>query len=547
MLCPHAASDDTYDEIHGALKKAGLEGWSRFTGGVGPAWGRLAKSPRLPRVGDRCALLRPQRVAPVQGDDRLAVASLEQITQLVQARDLDKAAAALAKLLQKKGKAGLDWRQAANLASTLGDQDLVLTAVQKWCDDAPADPQRQVAVINALGAVARHRDAALAARKLQEHPQAAAEGFYLEGYYQARFGRTDRALALQRKALELFPQHAPAWEQIALLGGYQDITADIAEMERLVASLDAPQQRVPFYYALGRAYDRAGDYATAFARIQAGAQLRQQLSPFELQPQLDYYERLAASFSAERMQRFTNPAGGSGAVFVLSAPRSGTTLVEQILATAQGVTATGEHMLMRVASLPLASMEPPDMQRAEQFARRDWQQMAQAYLGRVRRRFNVDRHFTDKSLLNHNYAGLTAVLLPEARFIWLKRDPRDVAWSCFRSRISANRWAQKLEDCLRYIEGLERLCTHWLDVLGDRVMVLEYEQLVTDPEATSAALFTHLGLQRPERWHEFHSSSSPVATASLAQVRQPLSPAAVGSWRRYEEYLGPLYRQAGLA
>ncbi|MEE4192417.1 MAG: sulfotransferase [Halieaceae bacterium] len=475
------------------------------------------------------------------------MASLEHITQLVGARQLDKAASALARLLEKKRKAGLDWRQAANLASTLGDQDLVLAAVQKWRDEAPDDPQRQVAVISALGAVARHRDAALAARKLQEHPQAAAEGYYLEGYYQARFGRTEKALALHRRALELLPQHTPAWEQIALLGGYQDLEADLAEMERLHGSLGNPQQRVPLLYAMGRAYDKVGDYDTAFARIQAGAQLREQLSPFELQPQLDYYGRLANSFNAEILQRHANPSGGSGAVFVLGAPRSGTTLVEQILATAQGMTATGEHMLMRVASLPLASMEPPDMLRAEQFARRDWQQMAQTYLGRIRRRFKADRHFTDKSLLNHNYAGLAAVLLPEARFIWLRRDPRDVAWSCFRSRISANQWAQNLQDCLRYIEGVERLCTHWAALLGDRMLVLEYEQLVKEPDAISEALFAHLGLQRPVAWQQFHSSSSPVATASLAQVRQPLSPAAVGSWRRYEKQLGPLYQQAGLS
>lgn len=475
------------------------------------------------------------------------MASLEYIAQLVQARSLEKAAVALAKLLQKKGRSGLDWRQAANLANTLGDQDLALAALQKWRDESPADPHRQIAVINALGAVARHRDAALAARKLRDQPQAGAEGYYLEAYYQARFGRTDKALELYRKALELVPQHAPAWEQIALLGGYQDIDADIAEMERLAVSLNNPQQQIPLYYGLGRAYDALGDYDTAFARVQAGARLRQQTSPFVLQPQLDYYQRLAGSFSAERISRLANPAAGAGTVFILGAPRSGTTLVEQILATASGMTATGEHMLMRVASLPLASMEPPDMQRADQLARRDWQQMSQGYLGRVRRRFNAGERFTDKSLLNHNYAGLAAILLPEARFIWLRRDPRDVAWSCFRSRISANQWAQNLADCLRYIEGLDRLCSHWLEVLDDRLLVLEYETLVTEPETTSAALFAHLDLERPAHWQDFHSSTSPVATASLAQVRKPLSTSAVGSWRRYEKHLAPFYQQAGLA
>lgn len=475
------------------------------------------------------------------------MASLEYITGLVQARSLDKAAAALAKQLQKKGRAGLDWRQAANLASTLGDQDLVLAALQRWCEESPDDPHRQIAVINALGAVARHKDAARAARKLQGQAQAGAEGYYLEAYYLSRFGKTEEALSLYRKTLELVPQHAPAWEQIALLGGYQDLDADIAAMEKLAASLSQPQQLIPLFYGLGRAYDAAGDFDAAFARIEAGATLRQQVSPFNVQPQLDYYQRLAGSFSPERVTRMMNPGGGAGATFVLGAPRSGTTLIEQILATADEITATGEHMLMRVASLPLASMEPPDMERADSFSRRDWQQMAQTYLGRVRRRFNVGSGFTDKSLLNHNYAGLAACLLPEARFIWLRRDPRDVAWSCYRSRISGNQWAQSLGDCLRYLDSVERLCMHWSEVLGDRLMVLGYEDLVKEQDASSQALFDHLGLSRPSHWQDFYSRNNPVATASLAQVRQPLSAAAVGSWRRYEKQLAPVYEKAGLA
>ncbi len=474
------------------------------------------------------------------------MASLDQIAGLIQERSLDKAAAALARLVQKKGRTGLDWRQAANLAGQLGDQDLALAALQKWLDEAPKDPHRQIAVINALGAVARHREAAQAARKLQGQPQAGAEGYYLEGLYQSRFGKTEQALSLYRKALALAPRHTPAWEQIALLGGYQDLSADIVAMEDLAASLDNPRLMIPLCYGLGRAYDAAGDYDAAFLRIQAGAQLRTQVSPFSLQPQLDYYLRLRDSFSAERINRLANPAGGEGAVFVLGAPRSGTTLVEQILTTAAGVTASGEHMLMRVASLPLASMEPPDMARADQLARRDWQQMAQAYLNGVGRRFKADRRFTDKSLLNHNYAGLAAILLPEARFVWLRRDPRDVAWSCFRSRISGNQWAQRLQDCIAYLGGLDALCQHWLDVLGDRISVLDYETLVTEPDASTAALFAHAGLERPEDWQDFHRNASPVATASLAQVRKPLSSAAVGSWRRYQKHLGPLYADTGL-
>ena len=364
---------------------------------------------------------------------------LENITRLIDARSLDKAEAALVKLARKKGAGRVDWRQAARLATSLGDQDLSLVFLERWRDENPNDPHRQIAVVNALGAVARHKEAAALARKLQGNPRAGGEGYFLEGYYQARFGHREKALELYRAALSVSPEHTPAWEQITLLQGYENAESDIAEMEALVRSITNPGLLIPLHYALGRAHDFAGDIDAAFTHVERGASLRERASPYKLQPQIDYYTRLAGTFTTELVESLQNAAGGEGAVFIISAPRSGTTLVEQILATAGGVVPTGEHMLIRLASLSLASMEPPDMVRAQKLSRNSWKQMAQVYLRGINRRFRVRDRFTDKSLLNHNFAGLVRILFPKARFIWLRRDPRDVAWSCYRSRFDACR------------------------------------------------------------------------------------------------------------
>jgi hypothetical protein len=186
-------------------------------------------------------------------------------------------------------------------------------------------------------------------------------------------------------------------------------------------------------------------------------------------------------------------------------------------------------------------MEAPDLARAEQFDSRDWEQMAGVYLKGVKRRFGPRGSFSDKSLLNHNFAGAIRMLFPEARFIWLRRDPRDVAWSCFRSRINANQWAQKLENCMRYLDAHQALCTHWQAVLGDSLLTVSYEELVTSPELTTAALFDHVDLARPDDWQDFYKAANPVATASIAQVRNPLSGSSLGAWRRYEKFLAPIY------
>jgi tetratricopeptide (TPR) repeat protein len=474
------------------------------------------------------------------------VATLEKISNLIRERHLDQAASALARLVKKKGAANVDWRAAAGLANSLGDQSLALAALQRWCDQDPGDPQRQVAVINALGTVARHREAARRAHKLQSNRRAGAEGYFLEGCFLARFGKIREALALQREALELAPNHVYAWEQIALLQGYENLDADLEAMNRLLASLNNPALEVPLRYALGRAYDYAQDYDVAFQQVEAGAALRDRLSPFALRPQIDYYQRLRSTFTPALFESLGNKTGGSGATFILSAPRSGSTLVEQLLSMAAGVTATGEHTLMRLASLPLASMEPPDMLRASQFSQRDWKQMSQTYMAAVRLRFDVRGAFTDKSMLNHNYAGLVRLLFPEAKLIWLKRDLRDVAWSCFRSRINANQWAQKMADCVGFLRAHDALCEHWRQMFGEDMLVLSYEDLVCSPDTATQRVFDHVGAVRPGNWDEFYRSSNPVATASLAQVRQPLVPSAVGSWRRYESQLAPIYERLSL-
>ena len=469
------------------------------------------------------------------------MASLQQISQQIARRELDAAGSALRKLVRQKSNPDIDWPMAMALAGQLGDQDAALAAAQNWRAQSPADPQRLIAEITALGTAARHKDAARLARELQKNSRAAADGYYLEAFYQARFGKREKTLELCRKALSLHRDHAPAWEQIALLNGYEDRNADILEMLTLEKRLRAPDQLIALYYALGRAFDHAGDADQAFSYISKGAALRNNSAPFDLRPLLAYLERLRGSFTRDFVEQHGNGDAGDGLIFILSAPRSGTTLIEQILATAPSVTPTGEHTILRSAALALGGMEPPDIARAAKFQQKDWRKIAQTYLDGLRRRFGPGAFYTDKTLINYYYGGLIRILFPAAKVIWLHRDPRDVVWSCFRSRINANQWAQNLDTACGFIKAHYQACAYWSDLLGDRLISIEYEELVNAPDETSARIFKHVGIERPDDWRDFYKSVNPVATASLAQVREPLNAKGVGSWRRYEKYLAPVY------
>ncbi len=469
------------------------------------------------------------------------MASLQKISDLVAQRQLGSAGVALRKLVRQKNKPGIDWQTAMSFAGQIGDQESALVAAKNWRLQSPNDPVRIVAEINALGSVARHKEAALLSRELQKSTRGAAEGFFLEGFYISRFGKREKAIELFRKAIALNPNHATAWEQIALLSGYEDRDADIAAMLTTEKRVHDRELLIAIYYALGRAFDQAGDTEKAFQYISKGAALRTGQAPFDLAPLRAYLGRLRTTFSPEFVNRHQNGDAGKGAIFVLSAPRSGSTLIEQILTTASSVTPTSEHMILRSASLALGNMEPQEMAATNDYKQNDWNKIAQAYFDGLRKRFGASKNYTDKTLINYYYAGLIRILFPAAKVIWLRRNPRDVVWSCFRSRINANQWAENLDTACGFIKAHHEACAYWADLFGDNLITVDFESLVSDGDNTSARIFDHVGIDRPEEWSDFYKSSNPVATASLAQVREPLNTKGVGAWKRYEEHLAPIY------
>lgn len=469
------------------------------------------------------------------------MASIQQINALLMQRQLAPAATALRKLIRQKNKPGIDWQSAMSMAGQLGDQDAMLAAAQNWRAQSPSDPVPLIAEINALGQVARHKEAALLSRELQKNTRAATDGYYLEGFYQARFGNRDKAIALCRKAIDLNPNHATAWEQIALLNGYEDREADIAAMLDVEKRITDREQKVAIYYALGRAFDHAGEYDQAFAAISKGARLRVGQMPFDLRPLHAYFSRLRSTFTPAFIEKYKNGDAGKGVTFILSSPRSGSTLIEQILSTAPSVTATSEHTILRNAALIFGNLEPQEMAQAASFGPADWNKISQGYFDGLRRRFGASKAYTDKTLINYYYAGLIGALFPAAKLVWLRRDPRDVVWSCFRSRINANQWAENLDTACGFIKAHGEMCGYWSELLGDRCLTLDFEDLVGDSEEASRKLFEHVGIDRPDDWRDFYKSANPVATASLAQVREPLNTKGVGSWRRYEKHLAPVY------
>ena len=255
------------------------------------------------------------------------------------------------------------------------------------------------------------------------------------------------------------------------------------------------------------------------------------------------------AFPAERLAA-RNATGREGCpILVIGAPRSGTTLIERILATSPDVRSGGELKMVRLACL---GFSPPGPARLQAFVDRcggeaqAWDEVARTYVTRLTRRFGRVDGVVDKGLVNYLYVGAIAMALPRAKFVFMRRDPIDVAWSCFRRRFHDGlAWSYHFESLAAFIRGYEDMCEHWRNMLPGRILTVDFEGLVSDPDVETRRVFDFVEIRRPSDWHAFHQLSTAVITSSQQQVRRPLSADGIGAWRRYAKHLSPLIESLG--
>lgn len=363
---------------------------------------------------------------------------------------------------------------------------------------------------------------------------------------QAR-GDMERARAGYRRAVELDPGHARAYENMVRTRRYgpQD-RAEIEHLERLAQdprlSRDA---RVSLYFALGKVYDDNSEYAKAYQYFQTANRLQSDSVRFDPAAHRDKIARTIATFDHE----FFAARSGYGIettlpVFIVGPIRSGTTLVEQILASHPRVFGAGERMEMTnlARSLPArlsTSVAYPDC--ATRIDASLATALATDHLQCLQRIGGTAERVVDKLPENFMQLGLIALLFPHARVIHCRREPLDVCLSIYLHRFAYGQpFAYDWRDIAVYYRGYERLMAHWRDVLPLEIHEIRYENLIADQEAVSRRLIDRCGLPWDPRCLQFHRHRRDVRTASNWQVRQPIYRDAVQRWKHYEPYLDEL-------
>lgn len=371
------------------------------------------------------------------------------------------------------------------------------------------------------------------------------------GHVQKTLGRRRDSEASYKRALQMDPGRAEAYWSLADLKNYDFSDAEVASMQRLLA-MDSRERsnEAQLNFALGRAFEQRQLFQQAFLHYAQGNALRRVDAPFDIESFERRNSRIRAFFGAA----FFAARGGSGdpgpaPIFIVGLPRSGSTLVEQILASHSRVEGTMElpNILNIVSQFddmaPTRDGYPESVGKvpAAHLATLGSRYLAQtAPLRRGRERF------TDKLPNNFSHVGLIHAILPHATVIDARRHPMDACFSTFKQYFAEGQtFSYHLKDLGRYYRCYLSLMDHWDAVLPGKVLRVQYEELVHDPEANIRRLLEHCGLNFEPACLNFHATQRSVRTASAEQVRQPMYTSGVGYWRHFAEELEPLRSSLG--
>jgi tetratricopeptide (TPR) repeat protein len=441
--------------------------------------------------------------------------------------------------------------------TALGRRDEAVAALEEALRLAPEFVEAANSLGIALherGDVGRAMDCYRRALRLQPHHANAANNLATALKEQ---GLLAEAVTQYRETLRLQPDHALAWYHLSQFAGEGRYVFAADEIERLkgyVAAGRAPElDRSLYCFALGGVFDAQGAIDEAFAYFRQGNDLRRQLFrerhlAFDPEQHREFVDRVLATFDREYFQRVQGWGVATEVpVFVVGMPRSGSTLVEQIVASHPEARGAGElgvvprmmdHLARQAAGTGRDPLLLPDRAAAQALAAEYLQPLTQVGAGAAR--------VTDKTLENVPFLGVLATLFPNARVIHCRRDPRDVGLSCYFQNFQNLNFTWSLEDIAAYYHECERLMAHWRRVLPLPIHEVTYEDLVRRQEATSRDLVAFCGLSWDEHCLAFHQNRRVVRTASTLQVRKPVSPRSIGRWQRYRAHLGPLLQALGL-
>jgi tetratricopeptide (TPR) repeat protein len=443
-----------------------------------------------------------------------------------------------------------------DLATCLHQQERILESLELWqaiLAKKPNDPRTLGAIANIYDKLDRGDEARKIWERLLEDNASKPPYWIGYGLNLRAAGRTEEAINAFRRALANEPERGEAWWALASISGYTLTDGDVAQMEKGLETASDILNLSPLHFALGRAYHARKDYERAFEHYHEANRHWAEAIKYNPQELSDEISEVSERFGPQYFDRLVTAGDPSPApIFILSLPRSGSTLIEQMLGSHPEIEALGE--LPYISTLLRAAME-----RATQRGRITVPQLIGTLSPEERtaigsdyvRRASVHRrtgkaHFVDK--LPHNWNNVLFIkhILPNAKFIDIRRNPVACSFANFtHSFTRAHSSSFVLTDIGRAYVDYVRLMNHLDQASPGLVHHIQYEKLVEEPEKILRPAFAYLGLPWDDAVLEFHKTDRNIRTPSAEQVRRPLNREGMGTWIPYRQWLGPLFEALG--
>lgn len=386
----------------------------------------------------------------------------------------------------------------------------------------------------------RIREAEGQFRKVLKHSPRDAAAFFGLGHIAEIEGRFDEAETMFKRALESDRTMSSAW---AALVGIRKQTGDDAawlkSAEEVAASGIAPLDEAEVRFAIGKYHDDVGEYEQAFGSYKRGNELLKSIADtYDREARSKQVETLIRAYSSDRLSRpQVGACESSKPILVVGMPRSGTSLVEQILASHPSVKGAGE--------LPFWSstqIDPELITGPSSLDESTTRRLATDYLRLLEAQVGEAQHIVDKAPANSDNLGLIHSVFPRARIIYMKRDPIDTCLSIYFQRLAVSlNFTMDLSDLAHYFSEHQRLMTHWRSALpAGSILDVPYAELVSDQEGWTRRILDFVGLEWDDRCLDFHTTKRAVATSSSWQVRQKIFGGSVERWRNYKRFISPV-------
>jgi tetratricopeptide (TPR) repeat protein len=413
------------------------------------------------------------------------------------------------------------------------------------------NPRYREVKADILSKIGEEKQASEICRALAAENPRRAESWVLYGATLRSMGANDEAVAAYRRATEARPSCGWAWWSLADIKGVHFSNADICAMQEQLAQADlSADDRTQMLFALGMAYERVNDYQHAFEHYaRANAASRHAMNRSEHSS-----ASRVARFKALFTPGFLRSRTGAGCqapdpIFVLGRPRSGSTLIEQILASHSEIEGVGElpyvvDLIAQLAgreALSSAARYPEALERLDHAA---LAALGSLYLeSAALHRKSGQPYFVDKMPGNFLHVGMIHLILPNAKIIDIRRNPAATCLSMFKHNFGKSN--PSLEELGRLYREYVEIMAHYDRVLPGRVVRIVYEELVASPEAEIRKLLQRLDLPFEESCLNYHATERAIRTPSAEQVRRPMYGDAVDHWRLFEPWLGPLTTSLG--